>query len=518
MTKNNLHKKLFLIFVFFLAISASTCLAVEINPESYPKIPFTDPLTAESQLPHYIVYFFALGISLSGALALIFLTIGGIQLIFSSVSPEARSNAIDKIKGAILGLVLLTASVIIIQAINPNLKKIEHTVHLMPLGSLQLVGSGENAPAPGNLSVLDDVRKNYSAIAWPETTEIINPKTNEKEYVTNCDENNENAVYNVYLYANENYKNFKSLERLTCGGKNISFSGVNSYTIIRELPGVYFYDAPNCEPKKGSDSFSIPVHSTQSIPEWSGKRVMSMRIVNGPDNLKGPFWGVIFFDGPDYKTQESSIWARFQHFQFITNRPAANNYSNCIETSKQSIGLPAEISQGASFAIYKWAGFNEDKTPNINCSVDLYSRSSWTGGYSNIGVISEGYISQYWQKELKKIKVLYRQNTTISRKERDLCSEFTPKYNCLQSFEIKGNCLVLVSNIEDSPSTSSSYTSSIRGKAQRFPISPRIVWSYENRKEGYSIERGTPELASDYITSANSYFIKIIPLAEKINN
>lgn len=513
MTKNNLHKKLFLIFVFFLVISANTCFAFEIKPENYPKIPFTSPITEASKLPNFIVYFFALGIYLAGALAVISLAIGGIQLIFSSVSPEARNSAIDKIKSAILGLVLLFASFIIIHTINPNLEKVENTVSLNPLGSLQLVGNKEPIPAPMNLPVLNDVRKNYSAISWKQTTKIINPTTGKEENALNCDKDNLNAVYNVYLYAEENFKNFKKLERLKCGGKDISFSGANSYFIEKELPGVYFFDAPGCKPKIGSDSLSIPMYSAQSIAQWSQK-VMSMRIVNGPDEYKGPFFGVIWFNGQDYKTAGGGfIRSEFQHFKFAT-RPAADNYSECISDSANFGPSRSMLEDPYSFAIYKWAGFNKDKTPNINCSVDLYSKSSWSGGYYNIGAASEEASLQYWQKELAEVDVLYRQNTTIPEEEREQCSKFNTKYRCLQSFEIKGNCLVLVSNYKDD----GTYIHGTLVYAQRYPISSRIVWSYENRPEGYSIERGTPELENDYITSGSAYFMEIIPLAETIKD
>src|SRR3990167_7642726 len=126
MTKKN---KIILVslLIGFALFYSSFSFALEINPKDYPKVPFTNPITDDSRLPDFIVYFFALGIYLAGVLAVISLAIGGIQLIFSSVSPEARNNAIDRIKSAILGLVLVLASVIIISTINPALKKVENT-------------------------------------------------------------------------------------------------------------------------------------------------------------------------------------------------------------------------------------------------------------------------------------------------------------------------------------------------------------------------------------------------------
>ncbi|MDO8659247.1 MAG: hypothetical protein Q7K54_01470, partial [Candidatus Parcubacteria bacterium] len=280
------------------------------------------------------------------------------------------------------------------------------------------------------------------------------------------------------------------------------FVAARSYIIKKQIPGVYFYDAPNCKLATGGDSSSLPQYSTKSIPEWSDtKAVKSILVVNGPDPKKGPFFGAVLFNDQDYKT---NIIPMVMYINHDTNLASSKNYSNCVDTS--NLKESTEPVSLHSVAIYQWAGFKDNSNePNINCSVNLYSRSNWTGGYYQISPQSEGTSAQYWIKELKKIPIKYPPGTSIPVAEQQQCDKFYPTERCLQSFEIKGNCLVVVA----SDKTTNSH-------AQAFPISPRLIQAYGNRPVGYSIERGTPELENDYITSGYSYFIDIIPLSVKI--
>ena len=92
MSKQN---KLLFFFFFFSLVFFYSNFSSALEVLIYPPIPLAPAITESSKLPDFIVYFFALGIYLGGALAVISLAIGGIQLIFSSVSPEARNNPID---------------------------------------------------------------------------------------------------------------------------------------------------------------------------------------------------------------------------------------------------------------------------------------------------------------------------------------------------------------------------------------------------------------------------------------
>jgi len=118
-------KNKYLLFLAFLVVllfgdAGFVHAALEVT---YPSIPLLapNPPTASSTLPQYIAYWFGLLIGVAGILALISFTVGAVQLIASFDSAEAASNAKDRMKGSVLGLVLTLASFIIMQTINPNL-------------------------------------------------------------------------------------------------------------------------------------------------------------------------------------------------------------------------------------------------------------------------------------------------------------------------------------------------------------------------------------------------------------
>jgi len=482
----------------------SSSLAFEVS--KYPTIPFAPAITADSKLPDFVVYFFAMGIYLAGVLAIISLAVGGIQLIFSSVNPEARNNAISRIKSSILGLILLVASVVIIRTINPNLENVQNTVALKPIGGLQLKGSGPSQPAPFFVPSLDEIKKNYSAIYWPTQQETTDPATNQTVIIPNCDLENDNAIYNIYWYKDKNYKNFWARTQLPCGKEAAYIGKSRSYIIVKENPGVYFYDGPNCQPAIGSDSYSLPIFSTKSIPEWyTDKKVQSILIVNGPDPKKGPFFGLVLFNNQDYRTSKGIGTPLSIFFPHNRSLPANKNFSNCIKNAGDFFD---SFLKGVlqSVVIFEGAGLQDNSNkPNINCSVDLYSRSAWSGGYYNINIKNDGEATYFWKKELSTVKITYPPGTRIPKEEQDQCDKFYPKKKCLQSFEIRGNCLILAMS-----------DFAIDAYAQAFPKSSRLIDQYKNKPGGYSIERGTPGIESDYITSGDTYYIVVVPLAKKL--
>jgi len=119
MKKNN--RSLFHIFlIVYLFASTGLVRALEVK---YPDIPgLTAPspgCIGNSCLPIYIAYWFGLLIYLAGAISIISFIIGAVGLINPNI--EAHNDAKDRMKGAILGLVLVMASFIIIKTINPLL-------------------------------------------------------------------------------------------------------------------------------------------------------------------------------------------------------------------------------------------------------------------------------------------------------------------------------------------------------------------------------------------------------------
>jgi len=88
---------------------------------SWPNSPAGTPLTRCSTLPMMVKYFYEWGISLGGLAAFISLIIAGFQYLTSVGNPTIMKEAMDRIKSASFGMVLLLGSWLILNTINPQL-------------------------------------------------------------------------------------------------------------------------------------------------------------------------------------------------------------------------------------------------------------------------------------------------------------------------------------------------------------------------------------------------------------
>jgi len=111
--------------VSFLFLKASFISALEVDYRSLG-------LPANPTLPQYVSAIFTWAIGVAGVLALISFTIGAIGLI--NPNPESHNEAKERMKGAVLGLVLTVAAFIIIRTINPTL--VSPTISQIPQPNL----------------------------------------------------------------------------------------------------------------------------------------------------------------------------------------------------------------------------------------------------------------------------------------------------------------------------------------------------------------------------------------------
>ena len=121
-------KKNTLLFIFFLL-----ALIVLSTGNTASALEFPLPGLKDSpSVPEYVDYLFKTIIGLAALIASISFAIGAVQYIISLDNPTAGSNAKDRMKGAILGLILTFSSFIILKTINPSLTKLT----LKPLPSV----------------------------------------------------------------------------------------------------------------------------------------------------------------------------------------------------------------------------------------------------------------------------------------------------------------------------------------------------------------------------------------------
>ena len=78
-------------------------------------------LNDDQKLEDFVAWLYYLVVGISGLVAFVMLVWGGIQWMTSTGNPTAIGDAQDRIKKALLGLLLVLASFLIIQIINPEL-------------------------------------------------------------------------------------------------------------------------------------------------------------------------------------------------------------------------------------------------------------------------------------------------------------------------------------------------------------------------------------------------------------
>jgi len=289
-----MNKKFLFIFLslvaFFSLAFAFSAHALEIT--SYPRIPMLPALDENSGISDFIGYIFGVLIYLAGFVSLISFVIGAIGLMNPNIA--AHGDAKDRMKGAVLGLVLTMASVLILRTINP--------VFIAPTLT----------PLPGTMGVFYTNGSEDRAAPKEEadTTSIKNEGFNTLKYV--CAENNSpgssgsgggtaNATPPEILVWSYPEKNFSGIDRvemkkLTCGG-TVSVSG-GSFQMEYKLPGVY-YCLGGCSGEDMCQGYMSKQPLMNTDPDVSSpfENMKGILMVNDPASQT--YYGAVLHQTPD---------------------------------------------------------------------------------------------------------------------------------------------------------------------------------------------------------------------------
>src|SRR3989344_3137304 len=106
-----------IIFLGIFAFAANSLAALNVN---WPNSPFGTELRDDS-ITELIKYLYEWGFGIAGISVFIVLLVAGIQYLTSAGNASKMGEAMSRIKSAILGLILLLASVLVLNTINPQL-------------------------------------------------------------------------------------------------------------------------------------------------------------------------------------------------------------------------------------------------------------------------------------------------------------------------------------------------------------------------------------------------------------
>ena len=118
-------KKIIIITISILLLLGfwQTVQAVDLLLD-YPNIPGAGEIEEASTLPEIIRYIYMFALGAAGFVALLAILIGAIMYIFSAGKPDKAKDAKDRIMSALLGILILLASVLLLRTINPDLVNI----------------------------------------------------------------------------------------------------------------------------------------------------------------------------------------------------------------------------------------------------------------------------------------------------------------------------------------------------------------------------------------------------------
>jgi hypothetical protein len=112
--------KYLILFIIFFSLTASFVSAIEVD----------FGLGSSPDLSQYLSFIFTWALSIAGSVSLISFAVGAVGLISPSV--EMHSAAKDRMKGALIGLILTIGSVAIINTINPKLANLNLNLPEIP--------------------------------------------------------------------------------------------------------------------------------------------------------------------------------------------------------------------------------------------------------------------------------------------------------------------------------------------------------------------------------------------------
>lgn len=96
-----------------------------------PDIIGEQPGFQEASLGHYLNLLFGILIGLTGGISVLYIVVGGLQYILSEV-PGIKTSGKEKIRDALVGLILALAAYLILYTINPDLVNLNFKLN--PLG------------------------------------------------------------------------------------------------------------------------------------------------------------------------------------------------------------------------------------------------------------------------------------------------------------------------------------------------------------------------------------------------
>lgn len=122
-------------FFLFITLPVLPLLARAAEYTLIAPIPGPQGVKTATSFASYLQALFPFLLSIAAGLAFVMIVIGGIFYMTSAGNPAAVSSAKDRIKAALIGLLIAVSSYLIINAINPKLLTLDFSGSVTPITS-----------------------------------------------------------------------------------------------------------------------------------------------------------------------------------------------------------------------------------------------------------------------------------------------------------------------------------------------------------------------------------------------
>lgn len=403
--------KKYFILIFLIAILLFPIRAFALEA-IYPKLPWLPTITIASGISVYVSYFFGLAIIIAGFIALVSFVVGAITYILSAGNPSMIGEAKDRMKNAIIGLVLLLTSFLIMQTINPAI--VQTVVGSLPTTDGIYYYKSDTEMLPVQMTVSDDsaaLNSGYEQVYYRCSTgnDLIIWKYPERNFELPKVDTEHGRIADYSKVA---------VEIIPCGQK-ANISSALSFKLAYKTAGVYYYLGAGCT---GFMSGAITA-SSNSLPEPFSSRVKSIKIINSNSSYAVLFHKYNNMSGgcmePIFETGCTEISGSFSSATiFQINKDYA--------------------SSGDGVAFYSWP----------------YGYKAGTkSGTAEVKKNDVQFAKYYWEKDAADI--LFKYPTSVLAEEKTNCASFE---KCSGSIEIKGRYLVLLLSSAEDTDDSDPYT------------------------------------------------------------
>ena len=377
-----MFKKILLILIFVSFLMGGFCFAQRELEIEYPTVPGVEtPTVVKTALPEYLRYIFTFAITIAGLLAFGAMIYGGIRYLTSAGDPTKMKDAMEQVTAGVLGLIILLASYLILNTINPQLVLPQKPPLQLATAGIKIYANSIDCGETSTTGEPGDIKSKMISDSYPElkiekdSEVFLDWGAEGKNKISSIKFLSEPENLTIEFYS-QNYYGEPLIEEYSEDGESYEKKECKIFTVAQPKsiklkyhpPGVYLYASDDCTGKKYGEDYIIYQVGSATLPEFDNK-TKSIKIVYGKDPKTG-----------EYKTRYATILHEKENnmgeatlFDFD---PAGND---CRKLSEGEIGVDL-TNKVSSITVYLKPPLKNGQPQIIGPGVKFFEDKNHGGG------------------------------------------------------------------------------------------------------------------------------------------